>query len=373
MPDIAHEAELEKLARLLQVERAALDCLDDQPVERLRRIREGLTDALFEKFRPTFAGFARMASVLPLGIAARISHGVLGPVLSGRVAGEMPPERAVDMAERLSDDFLADICVQMEPSRARPIIQSFPVERSVAITRLLLERGEYIIMGQFVDVLPRTTLLAAADAIDSPLALLRIAFFVESREQLACVIAHLSHTRRAGVIHAAADHRLWPEVIDTLERIDEHTRAELAAQALGEHDAVLDSLIRAAAEHDLWPQLLAIGATVDDDTQSRFAGQPAFDEEAVICSIVDSVDTHALWPLLEQYLAGMGPSRAARMLAVCTEQRPGPLADMAQRFELTPATTAVLGAACDRLDAGQRDAAAQAAGVDTPLGQLIQG
>lgn len=372
MPDIAHEAELEKLARLLQVERAALDFLDDQPVEDLRRIREGLTDALFEKFRPTFTGFARMASVLPLGIAARISHSVLGPVLSGRIAGEMPPERAVDMAERLSDDFLADVCVEMEPSRARPIIQSFPIERSVAITRRLLERGEYITMGQFVDVLPRATLLAAADAIESPLALLRIAFFVESREQLACVIAHLSHARRAEVIHAAAEHELWPEVIDTLERIDEHTRAELAAQALTEHDAVLDSLIRAAAVHDLWPQLLAIGTTIDDDSQSRFAGQPAFCEEQIICSIVDSVDSHALWPLLEQYLAGMGTPRAARMLAVCADQRPNTLADMAKRFELTAATTAVLGEASETLEASQRDAATQAAGPDTALGQLIQ-
>lgn len=373
MPDIAHEAELQKLARLLQVERPTLDFLDEQPVAQLRHIREGLTDALFEEFRPTFAGFAKMASVLPLAIAARISRSVLGAVLSGRIAGEMPTERAVDMAQRLSDEFLADVCVQMEPRRAQPIIRSFPVERSVTITRLLLERGEYITMGQFVDVLPRATLLAAADAIESPLALLRIAFFVESREQLACVIGHLSRARRAEVIHAAAEHALWPEVIDTLARIDERTRCELAAQALSEHDSVLDSLIRAAAVHDLWPQLLAIGATIDDDIQSRFAGQPAFCEEQIICSIVDSVDTHALWPLLEQYIAGMGTPRAARMLTVCAEQRPHTLADMAQRFELTPATSEVLRAACDTLDAGQRDAAARAAGPDTPLGQLIKG
>lgn len=373
MADIAHEAELEKLARLLQADRAALDFLGDQSVERLRRIREGLTDALFEEFRPTFAGFAKMASILPLGISARISRSVLGPVLSGRIAGEMPAERAVAMAERLSDEFLADVCVQMEPKRAQPIIRSFPVERSVAITRLLLERGEYIVMGQFVDVLPRATLLAAADVIASPLALLRIAFFVESREQLACVIAHLSRARRAEVIHAAAEHALWPEVIDTLERIDEHTRDELAAQALTEHDAVLDSLIRAAAEHDLWPQLLAIGATIDDDIQSRFAAQPAFCEQQIICSIVDSVDTHALWPLLEQHIASMGTARAARMLLVCAEQRPATLADMAQCFELTPTSTETLRRASETLKADERAMAAQAAGPDTALGQLING
>lgn len=371
MTDIAREAELEKLARLLQTDRQALAFLDDQPSDQLRIIRQGVTDALFEKFRPTFAGFARMASLLPLSISARISQHVLGPVLGGRIAGEMPPERAIELAPRLSDDFLADVCLEMEPNRARPIIRSFPVDRSVAITRLLLARGEYITMGQLVDVLPRATLLAATDAIASPLALLRIAFFVENSDQLATVIAHLSEGRRAEVIRAAADHALWPEVLNTLDRIDAHTRTDLVGQALTEDVGVLDSLIRMAATHDLWPQLLNIGVRIDDDIQARFAEQPALAEEKIICSIVDSVEAHDLWPLLEQYIAGMGPERVARTLQVCAEQRPAALAAMAEHFELSADTANIVQQASEALSNAQRQAAHRAAGPDTALGQLL--
>ena len=371
MQDIAREAELEKLARLLQTERETLDFLEDTPPDALRTIRLGLTDALFEKFRPVFAGFARMSTLLPLAIGARISQHVLGPVLGGRIAGEMPPERAMEMAERLSDEFLADTCVQMEPTRAQPMIRSFPVARSVAITRLLLARGEYITMGQFVDVLPEKTLLAATDVIESPLALLRIAFFVEDSDQLARVVAHLSTPRRSGVIRAAAEHDLWPAVLDTLDRIDPATRSELAAQALNEDESILDSLIRSAAAHDLWPHLLALGATLDDSIQARFAGQPAFDEAEIICSVADSVVAHQSWTLFERQVRLMGVERAAAMLAVCASQRPAAIAGMAGHFELADDTCAVLVAGSQQLTADQRQAALEAAGPDTALSQLL--
>ncbi|MDA3921242.1 MAG: hypothetical protein PF501_11285 [Salinisphaera sp.] len=373
MIEIARDAELQKLARLLQTEREAMNFLADRPLAELRQLRQGLTDALFREYRPAFAGFAKVSSRLPLGIAARIAQRVLGAVLSGRIAGEMPPERAVDMASRLSDEFLADICLHMEPQRAQPIIRSFPLERSVTVTSLLLERGEYITMGQFVDVLPRATLLAATDAIDSPLALLRIAFFVENSAQLETVIEHLSNTRRGELLQTAANEQLWPEVLNTLSLLDGNTRTELARQALTEDAAIVDSLIRAAAAQDLWPQLLSLGEALDEITEAQFAGQPAFAEPEIICSIADSVVRHNLWGLFEHQIVLMGEERAARMLRVCSRMRPSVLAAMAQHFALNAQTVETLTQAARQLTDDERQAAAEASGRDTVLGQLLSG
>lgn len=373
MTEIARDAELHKLARLLQTNRDALDFLADQPVADLQQLREGLTDALFREYRPAFAGFARVSSRLPLGIAARIAERVLGPVLSGRIAGEMPPERAVAMANRLSNDFLADTCLHMEPQRAREIIRRFPLERSVIVTRLLLTRGEYITMGQFVDVLPRATLLAATDDIESPLALLRIAFFVENSGQLETVLAHLSNAQRGALLRTAADEHLWPEVLNTLSLVAGQTRTELARQALTEDAAIVDSLIRAAATHDLWPQLLSLGRALDDATEARFASQPAFSESEVICSIAESVVRHDLWALFEHRVVLMSEDRAARMLRVCSDSRPQVMQAMAERLALNDRTINALTQAAAQLSADERQSAAEACGRDTALGQLLAG
>ena len=161
MNDPAARAELEKLARILDTDTASLAFIDYLEAGQLRTLREGITDALFEKFRASFSGFARLSSLLPLRISAKISERVLGPMLSGRIAGEMPPDRAIELSSRLSDTFLADTCLELDPERAKPIIAGFPVARSVAITRLLLARGEYITMGRFVER------AAAVDAVSS--------------------------------------------------------------------------------------------------------------------------------------------------------------------------------------------------------------
>src|SRR5699024_9771775 len=106
--ELAKRAELLKLARILNTEPDALAFLQPHAAGQLRMLREAVTDGLFQKFRPRFAGFARMSSLLPLKISARVSEQVLGPMLSGRIASEMKPERAIELAKRLPDEFLAD-------------------------------------------------------------------------------------------------------------------------------------------------------------------------------------------------------------------------------------------------------------------------
>ncbi len=370
--DLATRAELLKLARILDTEPAELTFLARHDASRLRALRQSVTDALFEKFRASFSGFARLSTLLPLALSARVSERVLGPMLSGRVAGEMPSERAIDLAARLPDTFLAETCLALDPERSKAIIVGMPVDRVVAITRILQARGEYITMGRFVDVLPQTTLLAATDAIDSDEALLQISFFVEDTAQLTRVIEHLSESRRTGAILAAARHDLWPEAIATIEGIETPARVQLGELALQQDEATLDSLIRAAAEHDLWPPLMRLATQLSADARERLAAQPALAEDDVIRSIVGSVSAHECWADFCDQLAHTPPERCELLLATAAEHNPDFIARLAEHSADASAALQRLAEGGGRLSADTRGRVVAACG-DTPLAAALEG
>ncbi|MBS64219.1 hypothetical protein [Salinisphaera sp.] len=360
MRNLATQAELVKLARILQTETGELEHLDYLEAERLRTLREGITEALFEKFRPTFTGFARLSSIVPLAMSARIAERVLGPLLAGRIAGEMPPDKAIDMAGRLSDDFLADTCLHIDPVRAKPIIAGFPVDRAIAITRVLLARGETITMSRFVDVLPEHTLFAATDAIENESDLLEIGFFVENSAQLDRVIEHLNSDRREAIVAAAASEQLWPEVLATLLRIGQDARLAMAELAMAQDAAILDSLIRAAAQDDLWPALLQIADEMPSSVIGTLAREPAFADAGVIRSVIDSVIANDLWARFRNQTPAMGAERLARVLEVAANERKPFLWELDRRLKADDADRAALAEAVERLS-GETRQRAQAA------------
>ena len=372
MTDPAVHAELVKLARILETDAETIEYLSYLEAERLRTLRDGITDALFEKFRTTFSSFARLSSILPFAISARISERVLGPMLSGRIAGEMPADKAIELSARLADGFVADTCLHIDPVRARPIIAAFPVERAVAITQILLERGELITMGRFVDVLPRETLLAAADAITDEAALLKISFFVENSEQLDVVIDHLSVERRAAIVQAAASEQLWPEIVATLLRISPASRLAMAKLAMEQNAQTLDSLIRATAADDLWPALLQIGDEMPDGAIGTLARQSAFGEADVIRSVIDSVIGNHLWPHFRNQLPAMGVERVARVIEVAAVDRGPFLWELDRHIDRADDDFEVLEAAIPHLDPATRTKAAAACGGGL-LAQALSG
>lgn len=369
--ELAKRAELLKLARILNTEPQALAFLQPQAADQLRLLREAVSDGLFQKFRPRFAGFARMSSLLPLKISAKVSEQVLGPMLSGRIASEMKPERAIDLAKRLPDAFLADTCLQLDPQRSQAIIAGTPVERVVTLTRILLSRGEYITMGRFVDYMPLAMLQTAAAAIDDDCALLQISFFVEDTTQLTQIISQLPENRRAGVIAAAAEHALWPEAIATIERIDDPARSQLGELALNHDDATVDSLIRAAAEHDLWPALMRLARSLSTQAQQRLAEQSMLADDTVMASVVASVARHENHADFAALLADTPAPRCALVLAAAVAHAPDALSRLAQAADADSAALPALIAGANELDNAARTQLTALCG-GTPLAAALE-
>ena len=227
---LATRAELLKLARLLNRDPDQLSYLEVVAADDLRAFREQLTEVLFASSSKTLTRLAVASKLLPTGVVATIAQRAFGPLLAARVAGLLDPGRAVDVAAKLPPDFLADVAVELDPRRASKVIAAIPVSQIRAVTRELAGREEYVTMGRFVGHLPDASVYAALDEIDDR-ALLRIAFVLEHKERLDELLEQLGGQRFEGLVEAAADEDLWPEVLDVLGHVGPARQRELAQLA----------------------------------------------------------------------------------------------------------------------------------------------
>lgn len=204
MPDVLTRAELVKLSRVLGTAPGAVAFLAGRGHLELRELQNAISRALFDEYRPAFQRLADASRLLPASLVAKLSELVFGPMLSARIAGLMPPARAVEVATRLHTRFLADVCVEIDPRSAVDLLANIPTELVVTVAKLLLERGEFVTMGRFVDDLPDAAIRAVLKGVDDDAALVRIAGYVERRERLIELIEMLPAERLKQVVAAVA-------------------------------------------------------------------------------------------------------------------------------------------------------------------------
>lgn len=318
MASLAQQAELLKLARLLHTTPERLGFLAKLDVPALRALRAHATATLFDADQHHFHRLASASKLLPAAVTALIAEKALGPLLCARIAGLLPAQRAADIATRLHDGYLADVCIEIDPRHVRELIAGVPVARIVAVALELARRGEYITMARFVDCLPEPALRGIIEALRDDTALLRIAFFVEDPAALGEVIELLPSARLRSMIVAAidGDEELWPEALTLINSIAEPQRRQMAAIAAGLDDARLVQLVRRTQAQGLWGALLPIVAAMDAAHHERLARVPAVDDEAVLEAMILAADRGGLYPQLLPLVARMNAAvqtRAARV------------------------------------------------------------
>jgi hypothetical protein len=219
------KAEVMKLARILNREPEQLGYMELLAPDELRKLREQITDMLFEAHDHTLTRLAASSKLLPVGLVAMIGQHAFGPVLSARISGLLDPDRAVDIAAKLPTDFLADIAVELDPRRASDVIAGMPADRVREVTRELSRRGEYVTMGRFVGHLGDRALREAVAEIDDA-TLLRTAFVLEERDRIDALADMVGEDRIAGLAEVAERDELWPEALDLLMHLDSERVAE---------------------------------------------------------------------------------------------------------------------------------------------------
>jgi len=197
------QAEMAKLAHELQAPVDALDGLDVVAAGDLRRLRAMVGDALHDGHRAAFQRAAGASALLPTALTAKLAQSLIGPYLAARIAAEMPPDRSVRLAGHLDVDFLADVCVSLDPARVADTVRGLPDDRVVEVGLRLLDRREYVTLGKFVDLVRPGVLDRMATRIDDPSALLQIAASIEAHHRLDDLMGRVDDDRLAATVRTA--------------------------------------------------------------------------------------------------------------------------------------------------------------------------
>ena len=302
-------AEVMKLARLLGTSPERLAYLEALAPADVRALRDLATQKLHEDDR-RFGRVALAARIPPVGMTAWIAQHLFGALLCARIAGLLDTGRAVALAERMPPLFLADLAMHLDPRRAREILFRLEPALIAEVAAELTRRAEYIAMGRFVGNLTDDALVACFGVIDA-VALLRISYFVEEKDQLDHVVGLLAQDRVRDAIRGATDADLWPQALDLLTRISPERAGALADLAAEQEDAVLGGMVAAAQRDGLWDVVLPVTLNMSGEARRRFAGLPALHEPAVLTAVIDAALARGLWDDLAPLAELMPPDAQA--------------------------------------------------------------
>jgi predicted pyridoxine 5'-phosphate oxidase superfamily flavin-nucleotide-binding protein len=200
---MASRAEVQKLARLDLDERETLENLSLVPARELRAYREAVVELLYEDSAPVLKRAADAARLLPARLLATIGQRALGPLTCARLTGLIDPERAAEIAEHFSTEFLAQLAAELDPRSAVAVVAAMPTERVPEIAAAMAAQGEQVAMGRFVTHLDDETLAACIERM-SDVDVLRVAFLSEGKAPHARLFDVAGAQRMRCVLSAAS-------------------------------------------------------------------------------------------------------------------------------------------------------------------------
>lgn len=269
--ELARQAELQRLAHLLNLREDELDFLRRIDAQSLRQLRQQTAAMLHAADRELLQAVASTAQRLPVPLIALLAEKSLGALLCARIAALLPNSTAIAVARRLPAPLLAEVCVLLDPRRLRELIPGIPPSQILAVSLVLAQRREHATMAQFVDMLDHRILELVVPKLADEAALIRIAAYVEDRSRLNPLIALLPPERRASILVAALadDGALWPAALSLIGELDVHWQREFGELALLRETGQLLEMIRISDDAGLLSQLIAIGTAAEDEAALR--------------------------------------------------------------------------------------------------------
>lgn len=337
MSGLASRAEVHKLSRTLGADPAALIFLEKLPPETLRELRLSTYELLFGLDQRLVLRITRLLGFLPVFLVALIAR-LAGPLLAARVAGEMPARRAARMARRLPAPFVAEVCLHLDPRRARDLIRALPTSTILAFAKELVQRKDWITTGRFVDFLSDDAIRAVLDHLDDDESLLHISYYVESRNRLDHVVRLLppERLRRAVLLAVDQERDLLAQVMALILNVSYALKRELGDLAAAQDEAVLNRVVQFTHEQGLWAELLPAVSALSVDAQRKVVNLPVLRENpAVLDAILASAHAHQLWGDVLPLVPYMEPAMREAVARIAALLPPGALAG--------PAHAALLG------------------------------
>lgn len=297
MTRLAARAEAHKLGQVLQLANDAALELEALPTERLRDLRLSLYEALARFDARLFRRIAAIFKRLPILLVVWIAR-LAGPLLTARVAGDMPARRAARMAQKLPPAFVADVCRYLDPRSAPDLIHALSHDTILPIALELIRRRDWITTGRFVDFLDDLAIRAVLDQLDDDESLLRIAFYVESRNRLDHLVRLIPPERLRRAILLAVDESrdLLTEVIALIIHVSYALKRELGDLAAAQDERVLNRVMAAVHTQGLWADLLPVISVLSQPAQYKVVNLPILRHDpAVLAAILVTAHRRRLW------------------------------------------------------------------------------
>ncbi|AYF76783.1 hypothetical protein D7D52_26550 [Nocardia yunnanensis] len=314
MTDVVTRAQVAILAMLLEVDPTELAGLERLGAVPVMRLRERISEELFDTLAPTFARVSKLAPITPNALAITVAQKAIPPRVAGLGGGAIGmdhPDRATGILGGMSPSYLADAAPYLDPRVIPVFAPKIPAELLIPVAEELLRRGDYLTASRFVEQAPEELVRAFDLGLDDDEGLIRTAALLVSAQRLSEILRTVRPARRERMITSAAAGS--PEAIvaalSTLARID-HDLAAPLSNLLFSGDA--DSIARvldAAITNDAVPELLDLTQHLTADTLDRIAA-------------THQLDAESSWRAVEQAAIGERRRAAAQRLGDARPKTP---------------------------------------------------
>jgi hypothetical protein len=321
-------SEIDKLSATLGLDRPELAFLAEIPPQDLRSLRVSIYERLFDQDRVVFERLAVGAIRLPPRLATKLAV-ALGPLITARVALEVPQRKALEIANRVPIEFFADAAAYLDPRRLRDMIAQLDPDRLTAVGLELIARGDFMTISRFIDFVTDEQVQATIAAIDDEASILRIAFYMGSKNRMDHLFRSLPEARLRRMVVRVEERgeELLPAFLSVLIHVSYTLKRELGDIIADQDEPVLTGYIRATQDSELWPDVLPFVATMSPVSTRKVVNLPILAEPEVQAAIIETADCHDQWGLVlpmirtmngsnrdavASIIAGMGPDTLAR-------------------------------------------------------------
>lgn len=243
MSGLRTDAELRRLSVELACDPADLTFLVALDVDQLRELRATLERALDERYRPVFRRIEAASRSLPAPLVAKLASSFFGPLVLGRTATELTPERARKVLPHVPAPTMARCAPHMDPHRGQHLIRALPDDLLVPVARHVIADGDHAAMGRMLAALPSDVVPTLVPLLTDGRGLVLVGFHCEDGDALARIITHLDDAQVVAAGEATLRHDLDAELQDVLDRLPDELEQRLRAAAPAELVARLEARI----------------------------------------------------------------------------------------------------------------------------------
>jgi hypothetical protein len=188
----------------------------------------------------------------------------------------------------------------------------------VDVARELVRRGEHMTISRFVDFVTDEQTRAVVDAIDDEAAILRVAFYMGSKNRTDHLFATLPRERIERLILRVEEQReeLLPAFMSVLIHVSYALRRQLGDIVAAQDESVLEGYVQEAHEQELWADVLPVVAGMSAEARPTLVNLAILRDRAVQTSILAAADEHAMWGLVLPLVAMMDDSNREAVASI---------------------------------------------------------